>query len=162
MSAPFDELEQEGRIEPVPTGQAEVERLHVVVARDLATAEDLRERNQDWALAIAYNAVLQACVALMAAHGYRPRGEGQHWTAIEFGRLALSQHEHLFDRLDRLRQRRHRAVYSAVGQISSVEVRDALTLAGEVIPILKEAAGRVLKDRDGKGKGPNSSGGADR
>lgn len=152
MSAPFDELEREGRIEPVPTGQAEVERLHAVVDRDLATAEDLQERNRDWALAIAYNAMLQACIALMAAHGYRARGEAQHWTAIEFARLALPQHEDLFDRLDSLRQRRHRTVYGAAGQISNVEVRDALSLAGRVIPILREGAGRVLKDREGKGK----------
>jgi len=153
MSAPFNELEQEGRIEAVPTGRAEVERLHVVVDRDLATAEDLRERNRDWALAIAYNAMLQACIALMAAHGYRPRGEGQHWTAIEFCRLALPEQERLFDRLDSLRQKRHRTVYGAAGQVSGVEVRDALTLVGQVIPTLKEAAGRVLKDREGKGKG---------
>lgn len=152
MSAPFDELEQEGRTEPVPTGRAEVERLHAVVDRDLATAEDLRERNRDWALVIAYNAMLQACIALMAARGYRARGEEQHWTAIEFCRLALPEQERLFDRLDSLRQRRHRAVYGVAGQISNVEVQDALTLAGQVIPALKEEAVRVLKDRGGRDK----------
>ncbi len=65
MNAPFDDLEQEGRIEPVPTGQADVARLNAVVDRDLATAEDLRGRNRDWALAIAYNAMFQACIALI-------------------------------------------------------------------------------------------------
>lgn len=148
MNAPFDDLEQEGRIEPVPTGHADVARLNAVVDRDLATAEDLRERNRDWALAIAYNAMFQACIALIAAHGYRPRGEGQHWTAIEFARLALPEHERVFDRLDSLRQKRHRTVYAAAGHVSDIEVRDALKLANDVIPILKEAAVQALRDRE--------------
>lgn len=90
-STRFEALEQDGRIEQVPTGRVEVDRLHAAAKRDLATAEDLGERDHEWALAIAYNALLQACLALTAACGYRPRGEGQHRTAIAFARLALPE-----------------------------------------------------------------------
>lgn len=145
MNARFEALEQEGRIEPVPTGRTEVDRLHAVVARDLATAEDLRERNRDWALAIAYNAMLQACLALMAAHGYRPRGEAQHRTAIAFARLALPEHDRLLDRVDRLRHRRHQAVYGVAGQISAADVEAALALAREIVPVLRNVAARSLE-----------------
>jgi hypothetical protein len=76
MSKRFTDLERDGKIDKIPSNRAEVERLHAIVARDAATAEELRERNRDWALAIAYNALLQACLALMTAHGYRPRVKG--------------------------------------------------------------------------------------
>jgi uncharacterized protein (UPF0332 family) len=145
MNARFEALEQEGKTERVPTGRAEVDRLHAVVARDLATAEDLRERNRDWALAIAYNAMLQACLALMAACGYRPRGEAQHKTAIAFARLALPEHDRLLDRVDRLRHRRHQAAYGAAGQISATDVETALALAREILPVLRGAAVRRLE-----------------
>jgi uncharacterized protein (UPF0332 family) len=148
MSARFEALEQEGRIEQVPTGRAEVDRLHTVVTRDLATAEDLRERNRDWALAIAYNAMLQGCLALMAAYGYRPRGEAQHRTVIAFARLALPEHDRLLDRVDRLRHRRHQTVYGAAGQISAADVETALTLAREIVPVLRDAAVRSLEARE--------------
>lgn len=145
MSARFAALEQEGKIERVPAGRAEVDRLHAVVARDLATAEDLRERNRDWALAIAYNAMLQACLALMAAHGYRPKGEAQHRTTIAFARMALPEQARLLDRVDRLRHRRHRAVYGAVGEISAADVEAALALARDIEPVLRDAALRSLE-----------------
>lgn len=69
------------------------------VDRDLATADELRARNRDWALAIAYNALLQGCVALMAAHGYRARGEAQHRTIVEFARLVLPEQENRLARV---------------------------------------------------------------
>lgn len=153
MSADFEGLEQEEKIEHVPTGRAEVDRLQAVVARDLTTAEDLREQNRDWALAIAYNAMLQATLALMAAHGYRPRGEAQHRTAIAFARLALPERERLLDRLDRLRHRRHQAVYGAAGQVSTSDVEAALTLAREIVPALQDSAQRTLLARE-RGKSP--------
>lgn len=148
MNARFDDLEQAGRIERVPTRRIEVEHLHLAATRDLATAEDLRERSRDWALAIAYNAMQRACVALMAAHGYRARGEAQHWTGIEFARLALPDHANLLDRVDSLRRRRHQAVYGVVGQVSVIEVRDALDLAAHIIPQLRQAAEQAIKDRN--------------
>jgi len=125
MNARFEALEHEGKIERVPAGRVEVDRLHAVVARDLATAEDLRERNRDWAPAIAYNAMLQACLALMAAHGYRARGEAQHRTAIAFARLALPEH-------DRPGQASVGAFGAAdvVGASESGEVRVLAVLAG--------------------------------
>lgn len=146
MSERFAALEQEGKIERVTAGRFEVERLHAIVARDLATAEELRQRNRDWALAIIYNAMLQACVALMAAHGFRARGEGQHKTVVEFAHLALPQHQELAERLDRLRRRRHRALYDVAGQVSQLEVDEGLALASKLLPILQDAAKRRLAE----------------
>lgn len=145
MNGRFAELEQEGRIEASSAGRAEVERLHVIVARDIATAEELQERNRDWSLAIAYNAVLQACVALMAAYGYRAREKDSMPTIVQFARLALPENERELDRVDRLRRRRHRTVYDVAGQVSASEVEDALRLSRQIIPGLQDAALRILK-----------------
>ena len=76
MNGRFAAFEDAGKIERVPTGPAEIERLHAIIVRDVETANELRDRKRDWALAIVYNALLQACLALLAAHGYRARGEG--------------------------------------------------------------------------------------
>lgn len=145
MNNRFTQLEREGRIDAVSAGPAEVQRLHAIADRDLATAQELRDRNRDWALAIVYNALLQSCVALMGASGYRARGEAQHRTIIEFGRLALPEQDRPLARLDRLRQRRHRTVYDVVGQVSATEVADALSLAKELLPVLKRAAIEALR-----------------
>jgi uncharacterized protein (UPF0332 family) len=136
----FDDLEQAEKIERVTAAQEDVVRLHGVVDRDLGTAEGLQESNRDWSLAIAYNAMLQACHALMAAHGYRARGENQHRTTIEFAAAALPEAEELLDKLNRIRRRRHRAVYDVAGQVSSAEVEETLNLARKLVPILKEGA----------------------
>jgi hypothetical protein len=145
MNGPFATLEDAGRIERVSAGRAEVERLHAIVARDVATAGELRERDRDWALAIVYNALLQACLALMAAHGYRARGEDQHRTAIEFARLALPEHVQRLDRVDRLRRRRHRTVYTLAGEVTEVDLNDAFALAEQLLPLLRETALRALE-----------------
>lgn len=140
MNRRFGELEQTEKIERVTVAQADVVRLHEVVDRDLATAESLQEANRDWALAIAYNSMLQACHAVMAAHGYRARGENQHRTTIEFAAAAIPEAEELLDKLNRIRRRRHRAVYDVAGQVSAAEVEETLNLARKLVPVLKEGA----------------------
>jgi len=75
MRERFAELERDGKIERVPVGRPEVERLYAIVARDLQTAASIRDQNADWALVIVYNAMVQACRALMP--GFRGRGGRQ-------------------------------------------------------------------------------------
>jgi len=82
MSNLFAEIER--GLERMSTRRADVERLLEKMEHDLATAEDIRERAPDWALKIAYQAVLDACTALMAAHGYRARVNGHHYMTIRF------------------------------------------------------------------------------
>jgi len=151
LNHPFAALEREGSIERVGPDAGEVARLHAVVDRDRATAEYLRTRDHDWTLAIVYNGMLQGCQALMAAYGYRSRGDHQHRTSIEFVRIALPGHVTLLDRLDRIRSERNRTVYDVAGQTTQEEMEDALTLAAGLTPILKAAA---LKELQGLTHGP--------
>src|SRR3990170_5166639 len=118
MSNLFAELER--GLERMSMGRADVERLLEKMEHDLATAEDIRERAPDWALKIAYQAVLDACTALMAAHGYRARVNGHHYMTIRFAQLALPEHTALLDRAELLRRRRHEVTYGS-GYIVSEE-----------------------------------------
>ncbi len=144
MNGRFAAFEDAGKIERVPSGRAEVERLHAIIVRDVETANELRDRHRDWALSIVHNALLQACLALLAAHCYRARGEGQHCTAIGFARLALPDHGRRLDRVDRLRRRRHRAVYALAGEVTESDLNDAFALAEQLLPVLRDAALRAV------------------
>ena len=137
MSNPFAELDR--KLERIPARLADVERLLEKMEHDLATAEDIRERAPDWALKIAHQAVLDACTALMAAHGYRARVNGHHYVAIRFAQLALPEHTALLDRAEMLRRRRHEVIYG-VYVVSEEEVEGALDLARQLAPILRAAA----------------------
>jgi len=54
----------------------QVDEVFKVAKRDLNAARNsLREGDFDWALAIAYNSMLQAGRALMLKRGYRAMGE---------------------------------------------------------------------------------------
>ena len=134
MSNLFAELEH--RLERISPRRADVQRLLEKMEHDLATAEDIRERAPDWALKIAYQAVLDGCTALMAAHGYRARVNGHHYVTIRFAQLALPEHTALLDRAELLRRRRHEVTYGSGYIVSEEEVDGALELA----PILKVAA----------------------
>jgi len=57
-------LERAGLIEPYLVLQAEIRDLLEVARRDVKTAQELMNIDLDWALIVAYNAALQAGLAL--------------------------------------------------------------------------------------------------
>lgn len=138
MSNPFAEIER--KLERIPAGRAEVERLLEKMEHDLTTAVHIRARAPDWALKIAHQALLDGCTALMIAHGYRARVDGHHYVTIRFAQLVLPEHTALFDRAEMLRRRRHEATYGGVFIVSEEEVEGALELTRQLAPILRAAA----------------------
>ena len=76
----------------------------------------------DWALIVAYNAALQAGFAMMYAKGYRPKGPDRHKTVIRFLHASLEpSFKPTINRLDRIRKKRHQAVYRLAGTIKFAE-----------------------------------------
>ncbi|HZL05207.1 MAG TPA: hypothetical protein VFE45_07275, partial [Coriobacteriia bacterium] len=61
----YDELLRQGLLKREAVSQAEVMAALARARRDLSTAGGLLGKDEDWALAVAYNAVLQAGRALM-------------------------------------------------------------------------------------------------
>jgi len=130
----YQPLELAGLIEPYLVPQAEIKDLLEVARRDVKTAQELMNIDLDWALIVAYNAALQAGLALMYAKGYRPRGTDRHKTVIRFLRVTLDpSFKPKLNRLDRIRKKRHQALYRMAGAISEREAKGTIEFAGEFV-----------------------------
>lgn len=134
MRTSYQPLERAGLIEPYQVPRAEIEDLLGVAHRDVKTAWELTNIDLDWALIVAYNAALQAGLAFMYAKGYRPRGPDRHKIVIRFLRAALEpSFKPKLNRLDRIRKKRHQAVYRMAGAISEREARGTIEFAEEFV-----------------------------
>lgn len=138
---PYSRLLQQRRIQRYEARPREIEQLFQVAERDLKTANRMLDTDLDWAYNIAYNAVLQAARALMLAQGYRPRGQHQHATVVEFARLTLGhEFQHQIVLFDQMRRKRNRLVYDVTGLVSRQEVQQALTFARQIAVEMRNIA----------------------
>ena len=62
------------------TSREEISHLLDIVERDLNDAQ--RDISTDWRFGIAYNAALKLCRILLAAEGYRPSHDSQHYRTL--------------------------------------------------------------------------------
>jgi uncharacterized protein (UPF0332 family) len=130
----YQPLERAGLIEPCQVTQAEIKALLEVARRDVKTAQELVNIDLDWALIVAYNAALQAGLAFMYAKGYRPRGADRHKTVIRFLQATLDpSFRPKLNRLDRIRKKRHQAVYRLAGAVSEIEAKGTIQFAEEFV-----------------------------
>ncbi|OGI15649.1 hypothetical protein A3K63_04420 [Candidatus Micrarchaeota archaeon RBG_16_49_10] len=105
-----------------------------IASRDIEVAGKVLEgKSYNWSLAISYNSMLQAGRALMFSRGFKPAGEYKHVAVVKF--LHEEFGKDLTDRmigiLDRMRKKRHAAVYDAPDIVSVDEARNALKWAKE-------------------------------
>jgi uncharacterized protein (UPF0332 family) len=127
-------LERAGLIEHCRIPKAEIRDLLELARRDTKTAKALINIDLDWALIAAYNAALQAGLAMMYAKGYRPKGSDRHKTVIRFLRATLEpSFKPRINRLDRIRKKRHQAVYRLAGGISEREARATIEFGEEFV-----------------------------
>lgn len=109
--------------------------------RDTKTAKNVFEdKDYDWCLAIAYNAMLQAGRALMFSEGYRPKGQYKHVAVIEFVKSRFSKDfaERMLFVFNKTRKKRHIAVYEQVEVVSKEEARNVLNIAERFVEKAKE------------------------
>jgi uncharacterized protein (UPF0332 family) len=109
--------------------------------RDLKTAEAMFNANDfDWSFSVSYNAMLQAGRALMFSRGLRPAGEYKHISVIEFIKKEFSKDfaEKIIYLFNKIRKKRHIAVYEQVNSISKEEAKNALKTAKEFFKKTKE------------------------
>jgi uncharacterized protein (UPF0332 family) len=131
MKMAYEDLLNRGMIKPFAAGSAQSASRIALAKRDIKAAEAMLAIDRDWAFSMAYNAVLQATRALMFANGFRPAaGEGQHKTAVEFAEIALGEkfHDDIYI-FDKMRSKRHRVIYDALGLVSQEEARHAFAFA---------------------------------
>lgn len=129
----FEKLLEENKIEKI--GKKEFDLS--LAERDLKAAKDnLNSQNYDWALSIAYNAVLQAGRALMFNLGYRPKGRDQHKTVFEFlSKTDLDQN--LVFYFDKIRKTRNTVVYDEAKVVSKETAEETIRKANEFVQKIK-------------------------
>ncbi|MBM4031306.1 MAG: HEPN domain-containing protein [Planctomycetes bacterium] len=121
---PYDELLKSRRIRRERVSPREAERGLRRAERDLKAARAMMAQDWDWAFAIAYDAVFQASRAYMFARGYRPASKEAHKNTFAFLREAMGQGAAtLIAYFDRIRRKRHKAIYDVAGLISETEAR---------------------------------------
>jgi len=102
--------------------------------RDTNTAKTLIENEKfDWALAVAYNAMLQAGRALMFGQGYRPSSTEGHVAVMRFLRASLGGEvgDRMIMVMNGMRKKRHRVIYEEMDIVSEDEARRAVEWAEE-------------------------------
>lgn len=132
---------QSDRWEKIPKDENLIQNALQLAERDLKTAHDVYEnRDYDWAFSIAYNAMLQAGRALMFSEGYRPKGEAKHVSVIEFikNKFGNKFAEKILFLFNKIRKKRHVAVYEQVNIISKNEAENALNNAKRFVDKVKE------------------------
>jgi len=132
---------QSDKWEKIPYDQNLVNNALQLAERDIKTANDVyNNRDLDWAFSIAYNAMLQAGRALMFSEGYRPKGEYKHVSVIDFVKNKFGNEfaEKILFMFNKIRKKRHIAVYEQVNIISEEEAKTALKTAQDFVSKVEE------------------------
>ncbi len=135
----FEELEREGLIKSLPVNREKVRDSFKLAERDLKTAKKILKDDHDWAFSIAYNSMLQAARALMFSRGYRPSGDAQHISTVKFVEASLGKEfEGVVIAFDKMRRKRHIAIYGRSGAVSETDARNAIKWAEEFLDEVKK------------------------
>ena len=131
---PYERLINQNRIVPFKSTTAQVNQLLQVAERDLKAAQRNLDVDADWAYTMAYNAILQACRAVVFSEGFRPRGGEQHITVVEFASEKFGEEFNKEVQLfDQMRRKRHRIIYETAGLVSIEEAKQAVTFANRFV-----------------------------
>jgi uncharacterized protein (UPF0332 family) len=135
----IDDLERQGFVRKFFKDSKKAKDLLRLADRDIELAKDIKSKNMDWSFTIAYNAMLQAGRALMFSEGYRPSGDKQHVSVIKFAETCLGREfSDIILMFDRMRRKRHIAIYDSAGTVSEKEVEQAINCAETFIKETKK------------------------
>ncbi|MFH1424437.1 MAG: HEPN domain-containing protein [archaeon] len=140
----LEKLLSDNYIEEIGVDKELTKRALKIAERDLEAAKENWEGGQyDWTLAIAYNSMLQAGRSLMFSKGYRPAGAYRHVSVSLFVDTLEELHE-FSTHFDRLRKKRHKAVYEQAEIVSEEEAQQAINWTTKFISKIKEIIGGDL------------------
>jgi len=147
MMMDYEALLNKGLIKRFTSSPPQAENRIELAKRDIKAAKAMMSIDRDWAFSMAYNAILQATRALMFAKGFRPAaGEGQHKVAVEFAEITLK--EKFQDEIyifDKMRSKRHRVIYDALGLISIAEAKQAFDFSVKFVKEIENVLKPLLK-----------------
>ncbi len=131
---PYERLINQNRIVPFKATTSQVNQLLQVAERDLKAAQRNLDVDADWAYTMAYNAVLQACRAVVFSEGFRPRGGEQHVTVVEFASEKFGEEfKKEIQLFDQMRRKRHRIIYEIAGLVSIEEAKQSVSFANRFV-----------------------------
>ena len=141
----FKELLSEKKIEKVEKEEFD-DRLAL---KDVESAKhNLNSKDYDWALSIAYNAVLRITRGLMFHLGYRPIGKEHHKNTFEFLRKTEFDKE-LIDYFDNIRKKRNRFVYGIIEGTSKENVKEVIRKAEKFVQEIRTFVHKI-RTKDGR------------
>jgi len=110
------------------SSKQEIANLLGIVTRDLKDTQ-AKDVSDDWRLAIAYNAALQAATAALAAAGYRAGRDSYHYRVIQSLELTVGKDSKFIGAFDAFRKKRNVSSYDSGGGISHREVEEMIRIA---------------------------------
>lgn len=139
MSTTLEVWASSGLLQRHRAGAEETANLLGVVARDIAESQTPGLSN-DWRLAIAYNASLQAAKAALAASGYRvASGEkGHHYRLVESLRYTAEVPGADVDLLQTMKKKRNISDYEVAGAVTEREAEEMVSLAQRIDRVVRD------------------------
>jgi uncharacterized protein (UPF0332 family) len=127
--------DQSDKWEKIPKDEEMTQNSLKLAERDLRTSKDVLSRDDfDWAFSISYNAMLQAGRALMFHDGYRPKGEYKHVSVVAYIEDKYeNEFEDILFMFNKIRKKRHTAVYEQANLISRQEAENAIKVAQKFV-----------------------------
>ena len=139
MRMGLSDLLKERKITQVKPDREMAARLLALAKDDLTAAEKNLLFKPRWALAIAYNSMLQAGRALMAFMGYRAFSQEHHATVVCFCASVLPRDSSvLVLYFDKLRGRRHDVVYGGELSVAEGEAERAIKKARSFLHVIEQ------------------------
>jgi len=125
----FEDLLNKNKIEKVEKEQFSEEAS----MKDIASAENnFKSEDFDWAVAIAYNAVIRAGRGVMQELGFRAIGKEHHKNTFEFLRKT-GFNEELVDYFDNIRKLRNEFVYNFVENATKESAEETISKAKDFV-----------------------------
>jgi len=106
----------------------EIKDLLAISDRDLKDCQS-EGLSADWRFNIAYNALLQAATAALAAAGYRAGRDAHHYRILQSLEFTAGPDVSVLRHLDAFRKKRNLAGYDRIGAVSDLEVREIIRTA---------------------------------
>lgn len=127
------------KLQPQAVDFAQIQRFLASADKKLATARKTLEIDEEASYQLAYEAMLKGSLGLMLSHGVRPRSlPGHHVTIIEFAERHLAGgFRGMVTMFDRMRRKRHQAIYDVNGFITRLEAEQALETARKYLVVIR-------------------------
>jgi uncharacterized protein (UPF0332 family) len=127
----LEDWQRSGWLSAHEPSRQEISDLLAIADRDL---KDCRSEglSADWRFNIAYNAILQAATAALAAAGYRASRDSHHYRILQSLQLTVGVSAEMARYLDALRKKRNLTGYERIGAVSDREVEETMETAGSL------------------------------